>query len=149
MCFGWQASIATSAILRREPFPFDRPTPSVNWFARRTGDQRRPIPLLLSGWPRKSSNFIYTTKLVFPKSLKFMNSGSEIPLASWVKKASPRQELCASSATSPRACRARGKRFEAVAFSSGAHQNGGFHVVSFESSPQRRPNSIRARICHH
>ena len=32
---------------------------------------------LLSGWPKKSSNFIFTTKMVFPKSLKFMNSGSE------------------------------------------------------------------------
>ena len=32
---------------------------------------------LLSGWPKKSSNFIFTTQLVFPKSLKFMNSGSE------------------------------------------------------------------------
>ena len=28
---------------------------------------------LLSGWPRKSPNFIFTTKMVFPKSLKFMN----------------------------------------------------------------------------
>ena len=33
---------------------------------------------LLSGWPKKSSNFIFTTKMVFPKSLKFMNSGSEV-----------------------------------------------------------------------
>ena len=33
--------------------------------------------VLLSGWPTKSSNFIFTTKLVFPKSLKFMNSGSD------------------------------------------------------------------------
>ena len=31
---------------------------------------------LLSGWPKKS-NFIFTTKIVFPKSLKSMNSGSE------------------------------------------------------------------------
>ena len=31
----------------------------------------------LSGWPKKSPNFIFTTKMVFPKSLKFMNSGSE------------------------------------------------------------------------
>ena len=31
----------------------------------------------LSGWPEKSSNFIVTTKMVFPKSLKFLNSGSE------------------------------------------------------------------------
>ena len=32
---------------------------------------------LLSGWPKKSPNFIFATKMVFPKSLKFMNSGSE------------------------------------------------------------------------
>ena len=34
---------------------------------------------LLSGWPKKSSNFRSTTKMVFPKSLKIMimNSGSE------------------------------------------------------------------------
>ena len=31
----------------------------------------------LSGWPKKSPNFVFTTKMVFPKSLKFMNSGSE------------------------------------------------------------------------
>ena len=36
-----------------------------------------PYPNRLSGWPRKSSNFIFTTKMVFPKSLKFMNSGSD------------------------------------------------------------------------
>ena len=34
-------------------------------------------PHLLSGWPKKSPNFIFATKMVFPKSLKFMNSGSE------------------------------------------------------------------------
>ena len=33
---------------------------------------------LLSGWPKNSSNFIFTTKMVFPKSLKIMNSGSEL-----------------------------------------------------------------------
>ena len=32
----------------------------------------------LSGWPKKSPNFVFTTKMVFPKSLKFMNSGSQI-----------------------------------------------------------------------
>ena len=32
---------------------------------------------LLSGWPKKSPNFTFATKMVFPKSLKFMNSGSE------------------------------------------------------------------------
>ena len=33
---------------------------------------------LLSGWPKKKSpNFIFTSKMVFPKCLKFMNSGSE------------------------------------------------------------------------
>ena len=31
----------------------------------------------LSGWPKQSPSFIFTTKMVFPKSLKFMNSGSE------------------------------------------------------------------------
>ena len=31
----------------------------------------------LSGWPKKSPNFIFTTKMVFPKSLKFMSSGSQ------------------------------------------------------------------------
>ena len=34
-------------------------------------------PHWLSAWPRKSSNFIFTTKMVFPKGLKFMNPGSE------------------------------------------------------------------------
>ena len=29
-------------------------------------------------WPKKSPNFIFSTKMVFPKSLKFMNSGSEL-----------------------------------------------------------------------
>ena len=37
------------------------------------------IPRWLSGWPKKSSNSIVPTNMVFPKSLKFMNSGSEIP----------------------------------------------------------------------
>ena len=38
--------------------------------------QRLPRPPhWLSGWPKKSPNFICTTKMVFPKSLKFMNSG--------------------------------------------------------------------------
>ena len=32
----------------------------------------------LSGWPKKSPNFIFATKMVIPKSLKFMNSGSEL-----------------------------------------------------------------------
>ena len=40
---------------------------------------RRRVPHLLSGWPKKSSNFIFTTKMIFPKRLKFMNSGSEVP----------------------------------------------------------------------
>ena len=31
----------------------------------------------LSGWPKKSPNFLFTTTMVFPKSLKLMNSGSE------------------------------------------------------------------------
>ena len=31
----------------------------------------------LSGWPHKCKNFIFTANMVFPKSLKFMNSGSE------------------------------------------------------------------------
>ena len=31
----------------------------------------------LSGWPKKSPNFAFTTKMVFPKSLKFVNSGSK------------------------------------------------------------------------
>ena len=31
----------------------------------------------LSRWPKKSPNLIFTTKTVFPKSLEFMNSGSE------------------------------------------------------------------------
>ena len=34
----------------------------------------------LSGWPKKSPNFIFTTKMVFPKSLNCMNSGSEFCL---------------------------------------------------------------------
>ena len=32
---------------------------------------------LLSGWPKKSPNFIFITKMVFPQGLKFINSGSE------------------------------------------------------------------------
>ena len=31
----------------------------------------------LSGWPQKSPNFFCTTKTVLPKSLRFMNSGTE------------------------------------------------------------------------
>ena len=31
---------------------------------------------LPSGWPQNSPNFIFTTTMVFPNSLKFMNSGS-------------------------------------------------------------------------
>ena len=31
----------------------------------------------LSGWPKTNPNSTFTTKMVFPKSLKFMNSGSE------------------------------------------------------------------------
>ena len=36
-------------------------------------------PHLLSGWPKIKSkpNYRFTTKMVFPKRLKFMNSGSE------------------------------------------------------------------------
>ena len=45
-------------------------------------EEGHSIAHLLSGWPKKSLNFIFTTKLVFPKSLKFMNSGSEI-VALW------------------------------------------------------------------
>ena len=43
----------------------------------------------LSGWPKKSPNFIFATKVVFPKSLKVMNSGSgqfcllKEPLHAW------------------------------------------------------------------
>ena len=36
-----------------------------------------PITHLPSGWPKKSPNFIFTTKMVFTKSLKSRNSGSE------------------------------------------------------------------------
>ena len=36
----------------------------------------------LSGWPKKGLNFKFTTKMVFPKSLKFMNSGSELAVPS-------------------------------------------------------------------
>ena len=45
----------------------------------RTSSPLKREPHWLSGWPKKSSNFIITTKMVFPKSLKFMNSGSEEP----------------------------------------------------------------------
>ena len=31
----------------------------------------------LSGWPKKGPNFLFTTKIVFQKSLQFINSGSE------------------------------------------------------------------------
>ena len=37
----------------------------------------------LSGWPKKSPNFIFATKMVIPKSLKFMNSGSEVGRKTW------------------------------------------------------------------
>ena len=37
-----------------------------------------PLTHWLSGWPKKSPNFFFTTKVVFPKSLKFMNSGNEL-----------------------------------------------------------------------
>ena len=40
---------------------------------------RFPRAHWLSGWPKKSPNFMFTTKTVFPESLKFMNSGSESP----------------------------------------------------------------------
>ena len=33
---------------------------------------------LLSGWPKKPPNLIFTTEMGFPKSLKLMNSGSEL-----------------------------------------------------------------------
>ena len=33
---------------------------------------------LAEGMAKKSPNFIFATKMVFPKSLKFMNSGSEL-----------------------------------------------------------------------
>ena len=32
---------------------------------------------LLSGWPKKSPSVLFTTKMVFPESLKSINSGSE------------------------------------------------------------------------
>ena len=38
----------------------------------------KPLTRWLSGFPEKSPNFLFTTKIVFPKSLKFMNSGSEL-----------------------------------------------------------------------
>ena len=46
----------------------------------------------LSGWSKKSQNFIFTTKMVFPESLKFMNSESEklaksLPNGNGVRKA--------------------------------------------------------------
>ena len=40
-------------------------------------------PHLPSGWPQTNPNFIFTTKMVFPKSFKFMNSGSEELTALW------------------------------------------------------------------
>ena len=41
-------------------------------------NQRKGLPHWLSGWPKKRKNLIFTTKMVFPKSLKLMNSGSEL-----------------------------------------------------------------------
>ena len=57
---------------------------------------------LLSGWPKKSSNFIFITKMVFPKSLKFMNSGSED--GPWTEKLlrGPLLEIHQSTASQPR-----------------------------------------------
>ena len=48
----------------------------------------------LSGWPKKSPNFLFTTKMVLPKSLKSMNSGSEI----WGAPANMEKEHCSSEA---------------------------------------------------
>ena len=56
---------------------------------------------LLSGWPKKSSNFIFTTKVVFPKKfIKFMNSGSE--LFGPARKRSPKVEKLARARTNLR-----------------------------------------------
>ena len=41
------------------------------------------VTQLLSGWPQKSSSFIFTTKMIFPKTLKFMNSGSQCTDVQW------------------------------------------------------------------
>ena len=46
--------------------------------APRRGNGGAPVTHWLSGWPKKSPNFRLTTKMVFPKSLKFMNSGSQV-----------------------------------------------------------------------
>ena len=44
-------------------------------------------PHFPSGLAKKSSNFLFTTKMVFPKSLKFMNSGSLVENKGNPKKA--------------------------------------------------------------
>ena len=48
---------------------------------------------LLSGWPKKSPNFLFTTKMVFPKSLKFMKSGSERERGEPINKYIPEQAV--------------------------------------------------------
>ena len=67
------------------------------------------IPHWLSGWPKKYPHFIFTTRMVFPKSLKFMSSGSEIPpfptyigpTLAWGVSSLRRTEAANESPTSP------------------------------------------------
>ena len=48
------------------------------WAAAEQGTFEKKKPThWLSGRPEKSPSCIFTTNMVFPKSLKFMNSGSE------------------------------------------------------------------------
>ena len=81
----------TSGLSRFAALPADLPFFSslpIKWTGLQTvhelvvSQQNGPNPKsdshFLSGWPNKSPNFLFTTKMVFPKSLKFMNSGSEL-----------------------------------------------------------------------
>ena len=62
---------------REEAGPLERVHPEARHRLQRLAAAFAKTSHWLSGWPKKSPNFIFTTKLVFPKSLKFMNSGSE------------------------------------------------------------------------
>ena len=57
------------------------PLGGTQWLTPLSGSQHSKASTLThlpSGGPKKSPNFIFTTKMVFPKSLKFMNSGGEL-----------------------------------------------------------------------
>ena len=77
-----------------------------------------PEPHLLSGWPKKSQNFIFATKMVFPKSLKFLNSGSEELISpSYKYEVFPPKEISIPGSTgipAPNSCTALKPFFETI-----------------------------------